>query len=161
VGRYRLSVCLRDRKIPAKNGRGSSPPDRPPNVRGAGLRRLFVRAARDGLPPRRHPVSLSAFERGLRRGAALLARQLHEPQGRRTWSDVAASPRRRARPAPGRLRAEHRLRPDGRDGRDARHLEGPAAHRPGHRRGKRRVPRQLAHRPVTYRITYAVTYLRS
>ena len=95
-------------KYQPKTGQVHLPPTIHAHLRGPGLPHLLVRAARDRHAPAGHPVPVPALERRLRRDHPLPARQLHEPPRRGPGRNLAAPRGRGARPAPGRLRGEHR-----------------------------------------------------
>ena len=127
-------------KYQPKTGHGAPAADHPRDVRGAGLPRLLVRAARGRHAPAGHPVPVPALERRLRRDHPLPARQLHEPARRRAGGDLAAPRGRRARAAPGRVRGEHRDEADRRAGGDVRHVRAARADGAGREhRGRRRT----------------------
>ena len=101
---------------------------------------LQLRPAPAGLPPGRHPAAVLPLERRLRRGAVLLRRRLHGPQGhrhrRRIGDPAPVGPL--ARPAGPRVRERPRRDRDRRARRDDRHLPSAGDRRGRH--GQRRRP---------------------
>ena len=133
LGRGALAVRLVDPRLRTDRRAHPSAPTGAPDVRGAGLRDLLVRAEVLRLPSAGREGAVPPRQRRQRRGALLLGGQLHE-QGRlrhRRRIDLVPPGRLRARPAAGQSRALGGCRPDRGGGRDARHV--PAAR--GDRRG--------------------------
>ena len=104
---YLWPYALRHRGLPADHGPRPPAAAGPPDVPGAQLRGLLVRAPQVRLPPARDPRAVQPLEHQQRRGHLLRGRQLHEP-ARRGDLVVHASTRPASRT--GRIRARSRRR---------------------------------------------------
>ena len=82
LGRLPVAVPLRHRRLPADHRAGPPAAAGPPDVPGAELRGLLVRAAQVRLPPAGDPGAVQPLEHQLGRGHLLRRRQLHEPARR-------------------------------------------------------------------------------
>ena len=107
LGRLPLAVLVQHRGLPADHRPRPPAAAGPPDVPGAQLRGLLVRAAQVRLPPARDPGAVQPLEHQQRRGHLLRRRQLHEPARGRDRL-VHAPPGRASRT--GRTRARSRPR---------------------------------------------------
>ena len=107
LGWLPLAVRLQHRRLRADHRARPPAAAGPPDVRGAELRRLLVRAAQVRLSPAGDPGAVQPLEHQLGRGHLLRRRQLHEPS-RRGDRVVHAPPGRASRTV--RIRAPPRPR---------------------------------------------------
>ena len=132
LGRLSLAVRLQHRRLPADHRAGPPAATGPPDVRGAELRGVLVRAAQVRLPPAGDPGAVQPLEHQLGRGHLLRGRQLHEPPRGRDLVVHAPSGGDPARAAPGDRGSVDRQGGHRGAGRDGRHLPS-AAHHDGKR----------------------------
>ena len=144
LGRLPLAVRVRHRGLPADHRPRPPAAAGPPDVPGAQLRGLLVRAPQVRLPPARDPGPVQPLEHQQRRGHLLRGRQLHEP-ARRGHRLVHAPPGRDpARAAPGDGRGVDRQGGDRGAGGHGRHLPAAVADEAGGGAREPRVPVHLA-----------------
>ena len=122
LGRLLLPVGLQHRGLRADRRPHPPAAARAPDLRGGRLRRLLLRSPPLRLPPGGDPGPLQPLQRHVRRGALLLQRRVHEPEGDRVRVDHPAPGRAAPRPAPGQDRGVDRQEGDERARRDDRHL---------------------------------------
>ena len=126
LGRLPLAVPLQHRRLPADHRPRPPAAAGPPDVPGAQLRRLLVRAAQVRLPPAGDPGAVQPLEHQQRRGHLLRRRQLHEPARGGDRLVHAPSGGDRARAASGHGRGVDRQGGDRGAGGHGRHV--PSAH---------------------------------
>ena len=128
LGRLPLPVHLQHRRLRADHRARPPAAAGPPDVPGAQLRRLLVRAAQVRLPPARDPGAVQPLEHQQRRGHLLRRRQLHEPPRRGDRVVHAPSGGHPARAAPGHGRGVDRQGGDRGAGGHGRHVPPALAH---------------------------------
>ena len=144
---YLWPFRVQHRRLPADHRPRPPAAAGPPDVPGAQLRGLLVRAPQVRLPPARDPGAVQPLEHQQRRGHLLRRRQLHEPARRGDRLVHAPPGGDPARPAPGHGRGVDRQGGDRGAGGHGRHVPPAQAHagRAGARR--RPLPVHLAARP--------------
>ena len=151
LGRLPVAVPVQHRRLPADHRPRPPAAAGPPDVPGAELRRLLVRAPQVRLPPARDPGAVQPLEHQQRRGHLLRRRQLHEPPRRRDRLVHPPPGRDPARPAPGHGRGVDRQGGDRGARGHGRHVPPAQAHE-GRPRARRPDPtRTRGCRPTTTR----------
>ena len=149
LGRLSVAVRVQHRRLRADHRARPPAAAGPPDVRGAELRRVLVRAPQVRLPPARDPGAVQPLEHQLGRGHLLRRRQLHEPSRRGDLVVHAAPGGHPARAAPGDRGGVHRQGGHRGAGGDGRHVPSAQDHAAGGRRSRTPATRTRGCRPRT------------